>query len=176
MLLSGDQAGRACLATHAGDLQRIWSFLKQTTVTFRLHFTFPENFNHITSPVRDSENFNEIKSTMLYSGKHFVPGNASYARICGPRMLDVTLSSLSQRQTLKEFEFISTSTSISIEVKPGCVTILSISIYFRDEMNARNAVPVYLEENRCAANEKKTNRITVNETEKEVLRMNKAEK
>jgi hypothetical protein len=43
-------------------------------------------------------------------------------------------------------------------------------------MNVRNAVPVYLEENQCIANEKKTNWITVNETEKEVLRMNEAEK
>jgi hypothetical protein len=65
---------------------------------------------------------------------------------------------------------------ISIEVKSGDVIIFSISIYLRHVMNVRNAVPVDLEENQCVANEKKINWITVNETEKTVLRMNEAEK
>jgi hypothetical protein len=73
VLLSGDQVGKACLAKHAEDLQRIWYFLKQRAVTFRLHFTFPENVNHITSPVRGYENFNEIESTVLYLSVHKVP-------------------------------------------------------------------------------------------------------
>jgi hypothetical protein len=50
-------------------------FLKQTAVTERLHFTFLENFNHLTSPVRRSENFNDIKKHDAVSRvrKRFTP-------------------------------------------------------------------------------------------------------
>jgi hypothetical protein len=46
-------------------------------------------------------------------------------------------------------------TSISIEVKSGNMRIVSISIYLRDVMNVRNAVPVELEDDQCLANERK---------------------